>query len=210
MHVREKRKKRKMTFSFYSLNSEEKEIVYNIEDRFPECVIQDVIASFDGSTALQLITPENLAVASELFQCILQTIAVIVSASIAAEASKCVAKINSDATRDAAKIGADATRDAANISADATRDAAKNNAATRDASKENAGDNRNAAKTNTDTAGDVERFSTGTVNKGQQDIQDMEQTKMIITRIEVTLDDGRKIAVSSMEDLEKLQCSLKN
>lgn len=199
MHVREKRKKRKMTFSFYSLNSEEKEIVYNIEDRFPECVIQDVISSFDGSTALQLITPENLAVASELFQCILQTIAVIVSASIAAKASKCVAKINSDATRDAAKI-----------SADATRDAAKNNAATRDASKENAGDNRNAAKTNTDTAGDVERFSTGTVNKGQQDIQDMEQTKMIITRIEVTLDDGRKIAVSSMEDLEKLQCSLKN
>lgn len=73
-----------MTFEFASLSDKEKELIYSIEDQYPECVARDNKAGFDGATVLQLFTPDNI---TKIVAEIIKAVAVIAAARITANAT---------------------------------------------------------------------------------------------------------------------------
>lgn len=85
-----------MIIEYSNLTAEEAEQIYAIEDEFPECVVRDITSSFDGLTTLQLLTPENVKLASDLIEAILNATALIVSANITAKAVVEAARISAD------------------------------------------------------------------------------------------------------------------
>ena len=85
-----------MIIEYSNLTAEEAERIYAIEDEFPECVVRDITSSFDGLTTLQLLTPENVKLASDLIEAILNATALIVSANITAKAVVEAARISAD------------------------------------------------------------------------------------------------------------------
>ena len=95
-----------MIFEFINLSQEETEQIFAFEMENPDCVAREVSASFDGYTAIQLLTPENIESASEVLIAAMGMIAAISAAKSSAKATIKASEINAAAMVEAAKINA--------------------------------------------------------------------------------------------------------
>ena len=108
-----------MIFEFVNLRQEEKDMVFAFEAEHPEVVVREIKASLDGTTAVQLLTPEAITAAKELLLAIIGLITTISVATINRDGTTTVAKLNAEAAIAAAEINAKGARDAARISVEA-------------------------------------------------------------------------------------------
>lgn len=113
-----------MIFEFKNLSQEEKDMLFAFEEENPDCFVREITASLDGYTALQLLTPENIASASKVLIAVIGMIGSIAVAKSSAAATLGAAKINASATLEAARINATTTLEAAKINLGAAQEMA--------------------------------------------------------------------------------------
>lgn len=106
-----------MIFEFVNLSQEEIDSLYAFEEEHPDCVVRETKASLDGSVAIQLMTPENIACASQVLIAVIGMVGSIAVAKCSAEATKKAAEASAKASVEAAKINAAAMLEAARINA---------------------------------------------------------------------------------------------
>lgn len=114
-----------MIFEFRNLSQEEKDLLLAFEEEHPDCVVRETKASLDGSVAIQLVTPENIACASQLLIAVIGMVGTIAVAKCSAEATKKAAEASANASVEAARINAAAMLEAARINAGAAPKAEK-------------------------------------------------------------------------------------
>ncbi|MBQ6611993.1 MAG: hypothetical protein IJH70_16350 [Oscillospiraceae bacterium] len=114
-----------MILEFMNLSQEEIDSLYAFEEEHPDCVVREISASFDGYTAIQLLTPENIASASQVLIAAISMIGSITVAKNSSEATKKAAEASAKASVEAAKINADAMLEAVRINASAALKEAK-------------------------------------------------------------------------------------
>lgn len=71
-----------MILELSNLTSEQEEMIYAIEDKYPSCITRDITASFDGSTVLQLFVESNSSDWSTIIASIINALGVIIAAEI--------------------------------------------------------------------------------------------------------------------------------
>ena len=60
-----------MVIQFWDLTTEEREKVFNFVYEYPDCCVREITDSLDGSTFVELLTPENIEQFAKLLTAII-------------------------------------------------------------------------------------------------------------------------------------------